>query len=139
MECFAILFSFPGGICAGLSYSLILDKLVSRLRPVARLFVGVSCVVLAGLAIEVLLLGTLGAVRCREFLGPVFYVAHLTIFFLGTPALANVLVLPRKIPFLSRWYVAGVFCGFLFTFLVIMQYVVSEALYGINGVNGPYS
>lgn len=139
MECFAILLSLPGGICVGLAYSLILDKIVSRLRRVATLFIWSSYVVLTGLAIEVVLLQTLGTVGNRTLLGPGFCLAHLIVFVLGTPALANVLVLPRRIPFFSRWYVAGVLCGFLFTFLVIMQYVVFEALYGIDGHNGPYS
>jgi hypothetical protein len=109
------------------------------MRRVAGLFVWTSCAVLVGLAIEVLLLTTLGAVHCRRLLGPAFYAAHSIIFVLGTPALANVLVLPRKIPFLSHWCVAGVLCGFIFTFLVIMQYGVFEALYGVNGIDGPYS
>jgi hypothetical protein len=139
MECFAIVFSFPAGICAGLGYSLILDQIVSRFRRVAKVFVWTSCIVLTGLIIESALLAALGAVTCRGLLGPAFSGTHLIIFVLGTPALANVLVLPRKIPLLSHWYVAGVLCGFLFTYLVVMQYVVSEALYGINGIEGPFS
>lgn len=139
MENFAILFSFPAGICAGLGYSLILDKVVFRLPAIAEVFFWTSCVVLAGLGIELALLGVVGAVRCRELLGPAFCVAHVIIFFLGTPALANILVLPRKIPFFGRWYVAGVLCGFLFTFLVILQYDVSETLYGVDGTNGPFA
>jgi len=139
MENFAILFSFPAGICAGLGYSIILDKVVSKLPAIAELFFWVSCVVLAGLGIELALLGVVGAVRCRELLGPTFCVAHDIIIIFGTPALANILVLPRKIPFFGRWYVAGVLCGFLFTFLVILQYDVWETLYGVNGTSGPFA
>ena len=139
MENFAIVLSLPAGICAGLGYSLILGRIVFRLRRVAKLFVWTSCIVLMGLIIECALLATVGAVTCRGLFGPAFYGAHLIIFFLGTPALANVLVLPRRDSVFARWYVAGVLCGFLFTFLVIMQYGVFETLYGVNGVEGPYS
>jgi hypothetical protein len=58
------------------------------------------------------------------------------VFVLGTPALANVLVLR---PIACKWYVAGLVCTIFAVFLVLLEYDVSEALYGINGTNGPFS
>jgi hypothetical protein len=93
----------------------------------ARAFVG-----------EVLLLATLGAVGSRAFVGPAFYVVHVVFFLLGTPALANVLLLRSPEPLLRRWYVAGILCTAFAVCLVLLQYGVSEALYGIDGTNGPF-
>lgn len=139
MECFAITLSLPAGLCAGLGYSYFINKFVAQFPRLSKLFVWVSGVVLVGLIIEFVLLITIGAVESRGLLGPTFSIAHFIIFILGTPALANILVLPQKVPFLGRWYVAGVLCGCLFTVLVIMQYHVAKSLYGIDGVGGPYS
>jgi hypothetical protein len=88
--------------------------------------------------IELVLLITIGAVRSRGLLGPGFYVAHVIFFFLCPPALANVLVLRPKTGVVSQWWVAGALCTVLAFCLVLLQYGVSEALYGIDGDNGPY-
>ena len=90
-------------------------------------------------AVEILLLVTIGAVRARGLIGPGFYVAHLAFFFLCPPALANVLVLRPKLGIFTTWWVAGALCTVLAFFLVLLQYGVSEALYGIDGDDGPYS
>jgi hypothetical protein len=37
-----------------------------------------------------------------------------------------------------EWYVAGALCTVFAFFLVLLQYTVSESLYGIDGDNGPY-
>jgi hypothetical protein len=89
--------------------------------------------------VEVVLLTSLGSVRSRGIIGPAFYVAYLFFFFLGTPALANLLVLRRRGGSSAKWYLAPILCA-AFAFLsVLLQYGVSEALYGINGDDGPYS
>ena len=38
----------------------------------------------------------------------------------------------------SRWYLAGAICTAFAFCLVLLQYGVSEAVYGIGGMNGPY-
>jgi hypothetical protein len=53
--------------------------------------------------------------------------------------LANVLLLGKPKPLLARWYVAGLACTLFAFSLVLLQYGVSEALYGIDGTQGPYS
>jgi hypothetical protein len=93
---FGILFSIPASFVASLVYCFLLAKFVVRLEPLSRLMWHVSVGVLIGFGAEILLLVTLGAVRARELLGPGFYVGHVVLFFLGAPALANILLLRRR-------------------------------------------
>ena len=84
-------------------------------------------------------MSTLGAVPSRAVVGPWFYVAHSVFFILGMPALANVLILRERGSLATRWCVSGVICTIFSLFLIVLQYVVAEALDGINGTDGPYS
>jgi hypothetical protein len=54
------------------------------------------------------------------------------LFFLTVPAFANSLLLRQHRRFVDRWYVAGFLCTVLAFFLVLLQYSVSESLYGIE-------
>jgi hypothetical protein len=112
---------------------------VQRLDRLRRLVFAGSLVVLGLFLVELMLLFTFGTVRSRAVLGPGFYVAHSALFFLCTPALANVLVLREGGWFARRWYFAPVICAPLAFFLVLLQYHVSEALYGLEGISGRYS
>jgi hypothetical protein len=87
--------------------------------------------------VEVVLLAVIGAVRARTLLGPGFYALHLIMFFLGTPALANIPLLRRRA--LGRWYWVVPICTLFAFVLVLLQIGVSEALYGIDGFDGPFS
>ncbi|MDB5345572.1 MAG: hypothetical protein JWP89_3949 [Schlesneria sp.] len=139
MELFGILFSFPAALIASLIYATLVQQISSAWPPVGRpLRVG-SYFVFTGLAVELVILIILGAVDGRRLLGPAFYVGHLLIFFLGPPALANVLILQRRAPALARPWIACLPCAFFALFLVLLQYGVTEALYGIDGDNGPFS
>ena len=120
-------------------YCAILARAIRRVERLSSWLYAASIVLLVGFLGEIVLLSTLGAVGSRAFVGPAFYAAHSVFFFLGTPALANVLLLRKRGPVVRRWYLAGALCtGFAFC-LVLLQYGVSEALYGIDGTNGPYS
>lgn len=138
MEVFGILFSIPVSFVASLVYCFVLAKFIARLKTLSRLMWHVSVVVLLAFGGEVLLLVSLGAVRARALLGPGFYVGHLLLFLLGPPALANVLLLRKGRPRLP-WYAAVPFCVVLAFVLVLLQYSVSGALYGLDGDDGPYS
>ena len=120
-------------------YCAILAHRIRRVDRLRRWLYAVSIVLLVGFLGEVVLLVTLGAVGSRALVGPAFYVAHSVFFFLGTPALANVLLLRKRGPLVPRWYLAGALCTAFAFCLVLLQYGVSEALYGIDGTNGPYS
>jgi hypothetical protein len=139
MEVFAIILSLPGGLLIGLIYAAVADALASQFRWLAKPVFCTSIIILVGLVLELVLLATMGAVRSRGLLGPSFLLIHFVSFVLGAPALANVLVVPRPMRYRGHQIVAGVAFGLMFMGLVILQYGVSEALYGINGDNGPFS
>jgi hypothetical protein len=139
MEIFGIVLSIPVAFIASTLYCLFVAKVVSKSRGASRWLSFGSYLVLFLFLIEVALLATLGAVRSRTLIGAGFYVGHLVIFFLGVPALANLLVLRIRRRFLSEWYVAAVLCTVFAFSLVMLQYGVSEELYGIDGVDGPFS
>ena len=138
MEIFGIILSVPVALIASMLYCLFLEKVVAPRTVLSRLMRRASYVLLALFCVEVVLLETIGAVRSRGMLGPGFYIAHLIFFFLCTPALANILVLQGRRTTVSKWYVAGLICTVFAVVLVLLQYGVSEALYGIDG-DGPYS
>jgi hypothetical protein len=98
-----------------------------------------SWIVLAGIFIEWALLLLRGAVETRVLVGPVFYPAHLIVFVLGTPALINVLVLPSPYSRRARWFRTVPVATVLAFILVVQQYSVFEALYGIDGEGGRFS
>src|SRR5215204_2708822 len=98
MELLGIALSVPAAFIASLTYCLIIAKVVRRFDRVSRVLWWRSGGVLTWFVLEVLLLLTLGAVRARTMMDPAFYRAHLSVFFLGAPALANVLLLRRGGP-----------------------------------------
>lgn len=123
MELFGIAFSIPVAFVMSMVYCAILTHAVRRREQLRRWLYAVSIVLLLGFLGEVLLLAALGAVGSRAFVGPAFYVAHSVFFFLGAPALANVLLLRKRGPIVRRWYLAGAFCTIF--------------AYGIDGTNAP--
>ena len=131
MEIFGIVLSIPAAFVVSTVYSFLLSRVITRIDPLRRFLWMASIGVLLLFVIEVALLITIGAVRSGAILGPGFYVAHLVIFFTGPPALANVLILrnPRGI---FPWYWAVPVCTAFAFVLVLLQYGVSEALYGID-------
>lgn len=139
MELFGIVLSIPGSFVLSMIYCFALKKVISRSDRVNLAFRIGSYIVLALFALELVFLITWGAVRSRGIFGPGFYGLHLLCFFLSTPALANLLVLRRRGGSIAKWYLAPILCTALAFTLVLLQYGVSEALYGINGDDGPYS
>jgi hypothetical protein len=136
MELFGIMFWISAAFVASAGYTLLLERFIGPLRRLSAFLIYVSTIILAGFGVEILLLVTLGAVRSRGLIGPVFYSAHLFFFFFGVPALANVLVL--RFGQRVKWYVPVLICTVFAFLLVLLQYGVSEALYGMDGTDGPY-
>jgi hypothetical protein len=136
MELSGIVLSIPVALVASMVYSLFLARFVLERERPSRWLRLTSFLVLALFAAEIALLATLGSVRSRSLLGPGFYAVHLVLFFLGTPALANLLVLRPRRGFFAKWYVewyvAGALCTLFAFLLVLLQYAVSESLYGIE-------
>src|SRR5215471_4746161 len=129
MELLGIVLSVPVALVCCMLYCLLLAKIISRFQRLGRALRFLSLCVLATFIAEITLLITLGSVRSRGLLGPGFYVTHVILFFLGPPALANVLILEDGTKAYSKWYVAGVLCAAFAFFLVLLQYTVSESLY----------
>jgi len=138
MELFGIVLAIPAAFGGCVIYCLAISKIVIRFNLLRRSMLAASIGVLFLFALEMALLMTLGAVRSRAMIGPGFYVAHLVVFVLGTPALANVLILrsPKRT---LQWYWAVPLCTVFALSLVLVQYGVSEALYGVDGTNSPDS
>ena len=129
----------PGAFLASAVYRWLLLIVNERWPRVRRVLIAVSCGVLTGIIVEWGLLAFRGAVGARVLVGPAYYTSHVVLFFLGCPALMNILVLTNP----SRWYARRWLTLTLSTMLafvlVFQQYAVFEALYGIDGVDGPYS
>jgi len=132
MELFGIALSIPVAFVANMLYCLFLSRVLLKLERASRWLRFASWLVITSFTAELALLVTLGSVRSRGLLGRGFYVAHLVLFFLGPPALANLLVLRPRRGFFARWYIVGALCTAFAFFLVLLQYTVSESLYGIE-------
>jgi len=138
MELYGILCSLPAAFLASAIYSIVLRWLLMRQPWVKAAVIRLSLLVLGALVIEWGLLAFLGAVRTRAVIGPAFYPLHSVVFFLSVPALASLLVTKKQEQLLGSWFVVGLLCACLALPVVLTQYVVSEALYGIDGTGGPY-
>lgn len=131
MEIFGIVLSIPVAFVASAVYCFLLSRFVVRRDVPRRALWFTSAALMIVFGFEVALLITIGAVQSQAIIGPGFYAAHLAIFFLGPPVLANVLILPKPGGAL-RWYWAVPLCTLFAFALVLLQIGVSEALYGVE-------
>ncbi len=138
MELVGILFSVPGAFVASVVYRYLILFASGRWPRIKPVFMLASCFVLALMITEWILLAVRGAVETRVAIGPAYYIVHSVIFFLGTPAVLNLLVLPNASKWRDRWWSSVLLCTALAFILVVQQYVVYEALYGIDGASGPF-
>jgi hypothetical protein len=139
MEVFGILLSVPvafflNAAVAGLAWRFV--RPVARLR---RLVMWASAIVLGATVVEWVAVASLGAVALRRSLGPAFYAGHLLLFIAGAPALACALTLRLRRMGWTRLLLIATACAAFALILVLLQYGVSEALYGVNGDDGPFS
>jgi len=132
MELFGIALSIPVAFVASMLYCFFQDRVVLKFEHARRWLRFASYFVLAFFGAELAMLFTFGAVRSRAILGPSFDVFHELLFFVSVPALANSLVLRQRRGFVATWYIAGALCTVFAFFLVLLQYSVSESLYGIE-------
>ena len=134
MEVFAILLSAPISFVATVLYRRAIIWAAARSQLVREVLPPVSIAVLALIALESTLVLSLGAVRCKELLGRAFEDVHLALFMLGVPALANVLILRAAAAF-RHWFIVASLCAVFALFVVMLQYEVTEQIYGIDCVN----
>lgn len=139
VELFGIAFSVPGALLASAVYRLLLLAASERWPRMKPVFIFGSWTVLTAILAEWGLLAWRGAVGTRVLIGPAYYFGHLLLFFLGCPAVINILVLPDSSRWRARWWFVLPVCTVLALVLVVQQYSVAEALYGIDDVSGPFS
>lgn len=132
MELLGIALSVPVALGASMLYCFFLDRVVLKFDRPRRWLLFTSYFVLFVFAAELVMLYAFGAVRSAAILGPSFYVVHSILFFLGVPSLANLLLLTPRRRFVDSWYVAAAVCTIFAFFLVLLQYSVSESLYGFE-------
>jgi hypothetical protein len=89
MELFGLLFALPVTLVASLVYTALLLALFRFLPIVGRLLAAASLVVVAAIAVEAGFLGAMGASGSYAHLGHRFTALHFFGFFLGPPAVAN--------------------------------------------------
>jgi hypothetical protein len=66
------------------------------------------------------------------------YGVLVTFVLIGAPSLASVLILATR-PLARGWYLAVASCCAFGVFLVFFQVGVGDALFGVDGVGGPFS
>ena len=138
MESLGIAIFMLTGIVAAPVFCLVLVKLVRPHPRVSLVIFYYALALLLLFAIDLLLVGTLGAVKVRAIVGPAFMPLHALLMLGSAPALACASLLGQKS--LARWWpVVALLSWILGVFSIFQQYGVAEALYGIDGEGGPYS
>ena len=138
MELFGIVLAVPAAFITAAIYALLM-RVVLPHRLITRPVLWLSIAVLGGLLIEWAALLAVGPLRSRAIMGPAFYPLHLVLFFLAVPALANLFIIKggganKR----GSWFTVALLSSLLALPLVLTQYVVAEALYGVDGTGGPY-
>jgi hypothetical protein len=141
MESFALMLSVPASFIATIIYISILHILktyIPRWSIISNYIFYASLGIIVTFVTEFIGVSTWGAINLRVYIGPVYYCVHLILFFLVIPSLANVLQLQKKVSFFSNWVVTAFICAVLALFVALLQYDVTETLYGIDGMKGPF-
>lgn len=139
MEILGLALAILAVVVANVVYILLVRFGLVRLKKLRPWLLWPSYFVLMLAFIEVTLVIVHGAVATRTLIGPAFWGFHLVVFLFGAPSLTNVLVLTREGLWYRRWYAAAALCCVFGIFLVFFQVGVGDALYGPDGVGGPFS
>lgn len=139
MEIVGIILSIPMAFITSSIYSILIKKIINKWKPLAKPVFWISALILSLVCLEFLGVIIMGTLTLRQELGQLYYPIHSCLFILTLPSLVNIMVIQKRIHFLSKWYTIGVICALFGLSVVILQYSVSETLYGIDGTSGPYS
>jgi hypothetical protein len=139
MELLGLVIAIPAVVAANVVYALVARFGLTRLPRLRPWLLCVSYLVVAIAALDIIAVLTLGAVATRTWVGPAFSWFHLVVFLFGAPSLANVLILTRRGVWFRHWYATAALCCAFGVFLVFFQVGVGDALYGPDGVGGPFS
>lgn len=136
MELFGLLFAVPVTLVTATVYCCLAVFVLGRLRALTRPVLFGSLVVVLCILAEIVLLGTLGATRAyaRLFIG--FTVIHEISFWLGPPAIANLLLLAlfsrshsRRLPKVA---LASLVCWLVCMGALLGNIAVDEAIVGVD-------
>jgi hypothetical protein len=139
MDVFGLVLAIPAVVVANIVYVLVARFGLTRLSSLRPWLLWASYLVVAIAALDVIVVLTLGAVAARTLAGPAFWAFHEVVFVFGAPSLANVLILTRRGVWFRYWYATAALCCLFGVFLVFFQVGVGGALYGPDGVGGPFS
>jgi hypothetical protein len=139
MEILGLALAIPAVLVANVGYVLLVRFGLVHLTTLRPWLLWPSYLVVTLALIEMALVIVLGPVAARTLIGPAFWGLHTVVFLFGAPSLANVLVLTREGLWFRRWYAAAALCCVFGVFLVFFQVGVGDALYGPDGVGGPFS
>jgi hypothetical protein len=138
MELFGLTFSIPFFASMSIIYRALLKVALRKWEWLAPLFWPVSVAVLVLLAVELAVLIAFGILPVLAAARGTFECVHLIALFLALPAITNILMIQRKLPFLSKWYVVAFVCVVLGLTLALLNIGIDEAMYGVDNSGGPY-
>ena len=139
MEVVGLALALPAVIVANVVYVLAVRFGAARFTGLRVWLLWPSYAVVVLALLDVVFVLTFGAVATRTRMGPAFGAFHLLVFVFGAPSLVNVLMLTRRGLWFRHWYATAVLSCFVGIFLVFFQVSVGDALYGPDGVGGPFS
>ncbi len=132
MELFGILFSIPAAFMVSTVYCLLLEKFILNKNRLSNIFIAISIMVLFLFLTELCFVIGRGPISIQNSIGSIYYILHSFLFFLVIPSMANVLMLQRIFTKFAKWYFIAPICSFVALIAVLLQYHVSETLYGIQ-------
>jgi len=137
LESLGIAMAMLGGLVAAPVFCFAVVRLVKPCPVLSIPAFWFSLALVSLFLVEILLVWTRGAIGARALVGPPFFLVHAFLTLLLAPALACVLLLGQRS--LARWwFVAAIVCWFAGVGAIFYQYGVAEALYGVDGLGGPY-
>jgi hypothetical protein len=139
VELIGLALAFPAVLVANVVYVPFVRFGLVRWQSLWPTVLWVSRAILLLLVMDVGLVATLGAVGARTLIGPAYWIGHVLVVLAGAPALAHVLLLPPGRVWSKRWYAVIPICFLLGIALVFFQVGVGGALYGPDGIGGPFS
>jgi hypothetical protein len=113
-------------------YCALLKDVVLRHDLLRQVMFAGSVGWLSLLAFDFVFLTLVGFGLVHVFIGPEFYTAQFILFVLSVPALANVLMLPRRGPIIARRLVVAMICTVFALFLVLLQGDATTTIFGID-------
>jgi hypothetical protein len=137
MEVLGLLLAIPVAFGVSALYSLFAALFLSGQGAVGVIVRVSSWFVIATLSLEVAGLLALGAVRLHDRLGWPFTVVHSLVLLLAAPAVANLVARvgrARGWNGLAVWAVAASACFLVAVSLLFGNVVISEWIYGVDGL-----